>query len=64
MESFSEGFLIYSFRDVLLIWIIVRQGHIALVVGADGSCLDIVPSLSLSFLCAGPRSAIGRAPDS
>ena len=28
-------------RDVLLIWIIVGQGPIALAVGAGGDCLDI-----------------------
>ena len=28
-------------RGVLLIWIRVGQGHTALVVGADGGCLDI-----------------------
>ena len=44
----------------LLIWIIVGQGPIALVVGADGDCLDIFLSsiTSLFFL---PLS--GRRPD-
>ena len=31
----------FQCRGVLLIWIIVRQGPIALVVGAGGGCLDI-----------------------
>ena len=38
-------------RGVLLILIIVRQGPIALVVGADGGCLDIFSLVYLfSFL--------------
>ena len=56
IESVSEGFLTYSCgggrvvqrccvnfqcRGVLLIWIIVGQGPIALAVGAGGGCLDI-----------------------
>ena len=35
-------------RGVLLIWIIIGLGPIALAVGADGGCLDIFPSF-LSF---------------
>ena len=31
----------FQCRGVLLIWIIVGQGLIALAVGADGGCLDI-----------------------
>ena len=31
----------FQFRGVLLIWIIVGQGPIALAVGAGGGCLDI-----------------------
>ena len=31
----------FQCRGVLLIWIIVGQGPIALAVGADGGCLDI-----------------------
>ena len=31
----------FQCRGVLLIWIIVRQGPIALAVGAGGGCLDI-----------------------
>ena len=49
------------------IWMIVGQGPIALAVGAGGGCSDIFYSpLSFlsSFSLAGPRSAIGRAPDS
>ena len=50
----------FQFRGVLLIWIIVRQGPIALAVGAGGGCLDIFLSAitSLFFL---PLS--GRRPD-
>ena len=33
--------VIFQFRGVLLIWIIVGQGPVALAVGAGGSCLDI-----------------------
>ena len=50
----------FQCRGILLIWIIVGQGPVALAVGAEGGCLDI---FSLVYL-AGPRSAIGRAPDS
>ena len=38
----------FQFRGVLLIWIIVGQGPIALAVGAGGGCLDIF-SLSYPF---------------
>ena len=31
----------FQCRGVLLIWIIVGQGPVALAVGADGGCLDI-----------------------
>ena len=31
----------FQCRGVLLIWIIVRQGSTALVVGAGGGCLDV-----------------------
>ena len=34
-------------RGVLLIWIIVWQGPIALAVGAGGGCLDILTLLYL-----------------
>ena len=38
-------------RGVLLIWILVGQGPIALAVGADGGCLDIFSLVCLfSFL--------------
>ena len=38
-------------RSVLLIWIIVGQGSIALAVGAGGGCLDIFSLVYLfSFL--------------
>ena len=40
----------FQFRGVLLIWIIVGQGPIAIAVGAGGGCLDIFFSqLSLLF---------------
>ena len=32
------------------IWMIVGQGPIALALGADGGCLDILPSSILSLL--------------
>ena len=31
----------FQCRGVLLIWIIVGEGHTALAVGAGGGCLDI-----------------------
>ena len=36
-------------RGVLLIWIIIWQGPIALAVGAGGGCLDILTPLSFHF---------------
>ena len=46
-------------RSVLLIWIIVGQGSIALAVGAGGGCLDIFSLVYIfSFL-----SHFGRRPD-
>ena len=46
-------------RSVLLIWIIVGQGSIALAVGAGGGCLNIFSLVYLfSFL-----SHFGRRPD-
>ena len=36
-------------RGVLLIWIIVGQGPIALAVGAGGGCLDIFFLSSIFF---------------
>ena len=33
------------------IWVIVRQGPIALAVGAGGGCLDILLSSIFSLLC-------------
>ena len=39
----------FKCRGVLLIWSIVRQGPIALAIGAGGGCLDIFFS-NLSFL--------------
>ena len=37
-------------RSVLLVWMIVGQGPIALAVGAEGVCLDIFSHLSFSLL--------------
>ena len=48
-------------RDVLLIWIIVRQGPIVLTVGAGGVCLDIIFLSSFSSLFFLPLS--GRRPN-
>ena len=51
----------FQCRGVLLIWIIVGQGSIALAVGAGGGCLDIFFLSNLSFLCS--FSLSGRRPD-
>ena len=48
-------------RGVLLLWIIVGQGPIALAVGAGGGCLDIFFLLSIISLLFLPLS--GRQPD-
>ena len=37
----ARGWVNFQCRGVLLIWIIVGQGPIALAVGAGGGCLDI-----------------------
>ena len=51
----------FQCRSVLLIWIIVGQGPIALAVGAGGGCLDIFSLIYLfSFLSP---SLSGRRPD-
>ena len=50
----------FKCRGVLLIWMIVGQGPIALAVGAGGGCLDIFLS-STTFLFFLPLS--GRRPD-
>ena len=50
----------FQCRGVLLIWIIVGQGPIALAVGAGGGCLDIF-SLFIFSLFFLPLS--GRRPD-
>ena len=41
--------VIFQCRGVLLIWIIVGQGPVALAVGAGGGCLDILFSLICPF---------------
>ena len=51
----------FQCRGVLLIWIIVGQGPIALAVGADGGCLDIFSLPSINSLFFLPLS--GRRPD-
>ena len=43
----------FQCRGVLLIWIIVGQGPIALAVGAGGGCLDIF-SLIYHYSCLSP----------
>ena len=52
----------FQCRGVLLIWIIVGQGPIALAAGAGGGCLDVF-SLVLSFLISvslsGSRGVVG-----
>ena len=67
IESVSEGFPSYfrggrvvrrcwvnfQCRGVLLIWIIVGQGPIALAIGAGGGCLDIF-SLNYHFSFLSP----------
>ena len=40
-ERERENWVNFQCRGVLLIWIIVGQGPIALAVGAGGGCLDI-----------------------
>ena len=50
----------FQCQVVLLIWIIVGQGPVALAVGADGGCLDIFFS-RLFFLFS--FSLSGRRPD-
>ena len=52
--------VIFQCRGVLLIWIIVGQGPVALVVGAGGGCLDIFLSSVLSLLFL---PLFGRRPD-
>ena len=46
-------------RSVLLIWIIVGQGSIALAVGAGGGCLDI---FSLVYLFSFLSHSLGDGP--
>ena len=58
----------FQCQGVLLIWIIVGQGPIALAEGAGGGCLNIFSLIYLfSFLSPsmgdGPFSLYGRRPD-
>ena len=50
--GWSGGAKVFSFqcRGVLLIWIIVGQGPIALAVGAGGGCMDIFSLIYLFSL--------------
>ena len=48
-----------SVRGVLLIWIIVGQGPIALAVGAEGGCMDI---FSLVYLFSFLSPSLGDGP--
>ena len=41
----------FQCRGVLLVWMIVGQGSIALAVGAGGGCLDIFLSSIFSLFC-------------
>ena len=49
----------FQCRGVLLIWIIVRQGPIALAEGAGGGCLDI---FSLVYLFSFLSPSLGDGP--
>ena len=49
----------FQFRGVLLIWIIVGQGPIALAVGAGGGCLDI---FSLIYIFSFLSPSLGDGP--
>ena len=72
IESVSEDFPSYFFfifqcRGVLLVWMIVGQGPIALAVGAGGGCLDIFSLIYLfSFLLpwgwSGGAKVLGKLP--
>ena len=50
----------FQCRDVLLIWIIVGQGPIALAVGAVGGCLEIFSLVYFSLSGRGILSVLGR----
>ena len=50
----------FQCRGVLLVWVIVGQGPIALAVGAGGGCLDIFLSSIFSLFFLPP---FGRRPD-
>ena len=50
----------FQCRGVLLVWMIVGQGLIALAVGAGGGCLDIFPSSIFSLFLL---PLFGRLPD-
>ena len=55
-----QSWINFQCWGVLLIWIIVGQGHIALAVGEGGVCLDIflLSIVSLFFLALGTRPDI------
>ena len=50
----------FQCRGVLLVWMIVGQGPIALAVGAGGGCLDI---FSLIYLFSFLSPSLRRRPD-
>ena len=51
----------FKYGGVVLIWIIVGQGPIALAVGAGRGCLDIFSLVCLSvFFCISPSSGDGQ----
>ena len=49
----------FQCRGVLLIWVIVEQGPIALAIGAGGGCLDI---FSLIYLFSFLSPSLGDGP--
>ena len=58
MVGWCEGAVNFQCRGVLLIWIIVGQGPVALAVGADGGRLDIFTLLYL-FISLSPSLGDG-----
>ena len=49
----------FQCRGVLLVWMIVGQGPIALAIGAGGGCLDI---FSLNYLFSSFSPSLGEGP--
>ena len=50
----------FQCRGVVLIWIIIGQGPIALSVGVGKGCLDIFSLVCLSFFCVSISSGTAR----